>query len=113
MAAALVRESRVVPALDRYLLDCPGSLWLLFVTGWQQPPLFDTVCYDQMCSINDQLSLPLLHLVVSVVCSLHMACLHHDLGRCPVDIFLEACPRHDGRCVSVTSARVIGVWQDE
>lgn len=40
------------------------------------------------------LILPLFHFIVSVVRPFYVPRLHHHLGRSPIDIFLEARPRH-------------------
>ena len=37
------------------------------------------------------MAIPLLNLIIAIVGLLDMTRLHHHLGRCPVDILLEAC----------------------
>lgn len=56
-----------------------------------RPPSFDIVYSHLAASPSQQmLALPLLYLVVAIVCFLDMARLHHDLGRRPIDVLLEA-----------------------
>jgi hypothetical protein len=81
----------------------PGTPLLPSAAASRQPPLFDIVCSlsERLSGLHEQFLLPLLNLVISVVCLLDMAGLHHHLRRRAVDIFLESCPRHGccSRCV--------------
>jgi hypothetical protein len=88
----------IVPC-SAHLVMSPGTPLLPSAAASRPLPLFDIACSlsKRFPGRYERFFLPLLNLIISIVCLLDMAGLHHHLRRRAVDIFLESCPRH-GRC---------------
>lgn len=55
------------------------------------------------------MTIPLLNLIIAIVGLLDMTRLHHHLGRCPVDILLEACKQKTEEAVPVSIVALGGI----
>lgn len=86
-----------------HLSDCPDILLLLSEVCWQRTPSSYSVCtpcQDSSRPSRARLYITFFDLIVSIIGSLDMPGLHHDLGGRTIDILFEARPRHVGGVVA-------------